>query len=323
MHEYSRFSFFNSPIYLLIFLPNCGPHTIKHKLVLNYPLEKVITTKKKSTPPITVWVHGTRMLSRLTMHKFFNDKPCLKHATEIKSVHRLKIIADVLSRYASDIFPLETLYFFKWSGKLNAQKRQEAAKQLYHELKQVVADYIKRYSTYPKIQILAHSHGGNVVLNMVTVPKLNDNLQIDTIVFMAVPVQYKTMHLIGNSMFKKVYVLSSSLDFVQIIAPQLRKKKSGSMHYGIKFPPFSNRRFPAYKHVAQANIKINGRALFHNEFIKPRFLQLLSHILTAIDTCNIQGAAQYTNGHDIRQLLCVHTKRKYASRRNRIAEGVA
>ena len=38
---------------------------------------------------------------------------------------------------------------------------------------------------------------------------------------MACPVQAKTMECIKDPMFKRIYSLYSSLDFVQILAPQM------------------------------------------------------------------------------------------------------
>jgi len=315
-----RLFFTYSPLFSLpFFLPNCNPRTqiVKRKLTLRYPHIYSKAINPDNCPPLTVWIHGTRFLPSQIFEKFFNNQSSIKHATEIEKNYHLRTIANTLSEHAPHKFPLDTFYVFAWTGKLNAQKRKQAAKALYSELKLLIDDYKKQYGTDPYIQLLAHSHGGNVILNMAKSRPPECNLTIDEVILMATPVQLKTMNLVGNNMFKHIYNLYSSLDVVQIIAPQMRQKKDGSPRYTLKFPPFSDRRFPAHPHIAQAKIKVNGRALFHNEFTKPSFLKLLPHVLEEIKAWHIEGAAQYNEGRDIRQLLCVYTKSKYVGRREK------
>ncbi len=320
---YSLKLFFTySPIFSLpLFLSNCNSHTqiIKRKLILRYPHTYTKTIDSYNNfPPLTIWVHGTRFLPNSMFEKCFNNQSRIKHATEIDSNYHLRMIAETLSDYAPQKFPLDTFYVFAWTGKLNEQKRKYAAKTLYKELTLLIDDYKKQYGIKPHIQLLAHSHGGNVILNMAKIRSAKYNLTIDEVILLATPVQLKTMNLVGNNMFKHIYNLYSSLDVVQIMAPQMRHKKDGSNRYTLKFPPLSDRRFPAHQHIAQAKIKVNGRALFHNEFTKPFFLKLLPHVLEEIKAWHIEGAAQYAQGHDIRQLLCVYTKSKNVKRREHI-----
>lgn len=56
-------------------------------------------------------------------------------------------------------------YVFGWSGLLSQSKRRQEALRLLNELNEEVKKFKKRNIT-PKITIVSHSHGGNVVLNM-------------------------------------------------------------------------------------------------------------------------------------------------------------
>lgn len=55
-------------------------------------------------------------------------------------------------------------YLFGWSGLLNQERRRIEAVRLYNSLSEEVEDF-KRRGIEPKIRIISHSHGGNLVLN--------------------------------------------------------------------------------------------------------------------------------------------------------------
>lgn len=238
-------------------------------------------------PPLTIWIHGTQFLrSRLFTH-VFNGTPSLKLASEINRRYKAKVIANTLNKYNATRFPLNTFYIFCWSGKLNADLRERTAHHLYAELKRVIAQYEQTYHCMPRIQIITHSHGGNVALNLAKIKDPQDTLfVIDTLVLLACPVQLRTMSFIDNPMFRRIYSLYSSVDFVQVIAPQLFKKSGGSDKRSFTFPPFSNRCFPQRQHVTQVKMKVDGNAPWHNDFVQSKFLKLLPSIISELETWN-------------------------------------
>jgi len=294
---------------LQLILTGCnGQRTIKKKLHVPIYNQSIYSSACiQNNPPITVWIHGTRFFPRRALQEAFHGKTGLKHAEAFPRDHYLRAVAETLDAYAPSQFPFDTFYFFGWSGKLNANIREQSAHQLYAELKRISAEYQESYQAIPLIQLITHSHGGNVALNLARIEDTNP-LCIDRLIMLACPVQTKTMDLIGSPMFEKAYVLYSSLDLVQVIAPQLRKKHYSSKH-AIKFPPFSHRRFPSHPHVTQVKVKVNGRALFHNEFNKPHFVRLLPSILDDIDNWQSPIACEKEMvSLKPKNLLCVYTK---------------
>lgn len=280
------------PMYLCLCLFGCIPQppTIKKKIVVNPRTVSALRTQVDNDtsdykPPLTIWIHGTHFLpSRLFTH-VFNGTPSLKPASEINKRYKAKVIANTLNKYNSAQFPLSTFYIFCWSGKLNADLRERTAHHLYAELKRVVAHYEQTYNCMPRIQIITHSHGGNVALNLAKIKDPQDTLfVIDTLILLACPVQIRTMSFIDNPMFRRIYSLYSNIDFVQVIAPQLFKKIDNSEKRSFTFPPFSNRCFPQRHHITQVKMKVNGNALWHNDFVQPKFLKLLPSIICELDT---------------------------------------
>jgi len=70
-----------------------------------------------------------------------------------------------MAHYAWGDGEVRHYYVFGWSGLLSQHKRRQEALRLLNELTEEVKKFKKRNIT-PKITIISHSHGGNVVLNM-------------------------------------------------------------------------------------------------------------------------------------------------------------
>ena len=184
----------------------------------------------------------------------------------------------------------------------------------YDQLSQIVCDYREQYGVLPTIKVITHSHGGNVVLNMAKMKNGDrEDFVIDELILLACPVQAMTMEFIRDPMFKKIYTIYSSLDLVQVLAPQVVYKKyadkNGKMCAALNFPPLSDRLFPNHTNMAQVKIKMNGRALFHGEFVDAKFLSALADIIHAIDVWNIPTLTESTM--HVVHLLCVHTTYKH------------
>lgn len=280
-------------IYSCICLSGCTSKqlSIKKKIVVDPNETSALRTHIDNDtdpsykPPLTIWIHGTYFLPNRLFTHVFKGVPGLKLASEIDKRYRSKTIATTLNKYDATRFPLDTFYIFGWSGKLDANLREKTAYHLYAELKRVMSDYEQTYHCMPRIQIIAHSHGGNVVLNLAKIRDPQDTLfVIDTFVLLACPVQMRTMCFVDNPMFQRIYSLYSTVDLVQVIAPQIPTKGDDSEKSSFAFPSFSKRCFPQRHHITQVKMKIDGRSPWHNDFVKPRFLRLLPSILSELDT---------------------------------------
>ncbi len=258
-------------------------------------------------PPINIWVHGTRFIKRPIFHNFFKSTPGIKLAKNLAPDYYLNKIAVTLNKVAPHTFPLDTFYLFGWSGKLSTAIRREAAEILYREVDRIVAEYKQRYNTDPIIRMLTHSHGGTVALNMARHKKDPLPFHIDELILMACPVQSSTKRFIEDELFKKTIALYSSLDMMQVLAPQVTynfyRTKKGHLKSHMHWPPFSRRCFEDHPKLAQVKLKMNGRALFHTEFTSQHFTAVLPQILHVVDSWYRSDRSPCGN-----HLLCVYTK---------------
>lgn len=292
----------------LSFIPSCSRNS-------NHITKKIIITKKQGKrteastskllepPPITIWIHGTRLMRRPLYYSDFEGKPTLKLANLLdKGTHFYKI-ALALAECDTNKFPLEHFYIFGWSGKLSSAERALSAHALIEQLEPIITQYQEYYHQKPEIRIIAHSHGGNVALNCAKIIKeksLKTNFYIDELILLACPVQSETRDLITSPCFKKTYAFYSSLDIVQIIAPELMQissSKTGMLTRQIKIPPISDRRFPFSKELAQVKIKINGHALWHAEFANQAFIEVLPSLLSTVQQWHSQDLQFLVNNN--------------------------
>lgn len=297
----------------LIVLPGCvhRRHIDKQKLYID---TENVTVKSVNPPSITIWVHGTLMFYIPVYHQIFVDNSCLLPATALPKDHHFRIIADTIAEHDPEHFPLEEFYIFGWSGKLKNKEREIAAQRLYEEILRVRKNYHEKYGIEPTIRIIAHSHGGNVTLNMCNIDAAPP-FTIKSLILVACPVQEKTMHLISTPMFKRVYSLYSSFDIVQVLAPEFKWLRTTHAHnpkgrkYSYKLIPFSARLFPIYSHLTQAKIKIDDYPISHTRFSAKKFISCLPTILQKLDSWHDESLA--TNKIAKHKLLCVYTNRKH------------
>jgi len=244
----------------------------------------------KMSHTITIWVHGTRALSKKVFPAFFKSIPGMQPASAYNEKNNLFTIAKTLSATDPANFPLENIYLFGWSGVLLSHARKQAARQLYKDLITLIQQRKQQYGTTPKIRMITHSHGGNVALYLAKIKKeFAPQIKIDELILLACPVQQKTINLIKDDLFKQIYSLYSKGDLIQVIDPQgvyaiikktlLGKKKSTNKQ---RTPFFSGRRFPNQDNLKQAKIKINGHAILHLDFILTKFLHHLPDILVEL-----------------------------------------
>lgn len=239
-------------------------------------------------PTITIWIHGTKgtvnHIPLDSLKRFFDCKPGLNPAHNLCECHHHRQIADVLITHDPLRFPAEHFYLFGWNGKLSYEERENTARMLYNEIKALIIRYKKQLGTSPKIRLITHSHGGNVALNLAKVKDVMDTeFTIDELILLACPVQTKTVHLIKDPLFKKIYSLYSTRDFIQILDPleiihNVKEKR---------FPLFSQRKFPDQPNLRQIVVKRKKRAISHVEFMLENFLTTLPIILNELDTTTV------------------------------------
>ena len=181
-----------------------------HTKIFYSPLKTPIITSKSPEPWLTIFVHGSfcSLLGCLSFARviqddlegtvyldvtkkmrydpfFYRDQPILE-----KGLIPLSPTFDVpkpdQKKYA--IYPLvkayeeilnqtyvgrEKNYFyaFGWSGLISQQRRRLEAIRFYNLLHEELAKFHKR-GIYPKIRLIAHSHGGNLCLNLAAVVKI-------------------------------------------------------------------------------------------------------------------------------------------------------
>ncbi len=288
-----------------LLLSSCSYHKYVRRVTI--PRKSIKYAHEPSLPPITIWVHGTRFFRRPLFHGFFKSTPGLRLAKELAHDYYLYNVVHGLNQIAPQDFPLDTFYLFGWSGKLRATIREEAAEALYEGLKKLIADYRQQYGVDPFIRLITHSHGGTVALNLARVKESDPPpFYIDELIMLACPVQNSTKGYLEDDMFRRIYSLYSSLDLVQILAPQIHyyayRTKKGRIRSRMNWPLFSNREFAQHPKLSQVRVKINGRALFHSEFTRPHFTSLLPHILQIIDTWHYHQLMKEET-----HLLCVYT----------------
>ncbi|HZW61629.1 MAG TPA: hypothetical protein VFF04_05390 [Candidatus Babeliales bacterium] len=265
----------------------------------------------KTHPIITIWIHGTYPqeiipgLAKLTIdpiNRFFYCKPGLHRLVDAdKKLYTTQMLNHLIN--ADPIrFSLEHSYIFGWSGKLSPKERLIAAHQLHGQLVALLNSHYQ--DSHCSIRIITHSHGGNVALNLATIPQTS--LNIDELILLACPVQKATESYITNPMFKQIYSIHSHLDMIQILDPQglpevtaaLKNifkthslKKVGATIAQIKKALqqierrffFSRRHFAPHKKLLQVHISLNKHRLLHGEFLLPKFMRSLPTILNQVE----------------------------------------
>lgn len=116
-----------------------------------------------------------------------------------------------------DAFALVHPYTFGWDGSLNQNRRREQAKELLQAITTLSSEYRLRYPNEDiEFIVLAHSHGGNVALHMADWAEKKPHTLIDHLFIFGTPVHGDTQHLAVSPLFKNVYNIHSSGDFIQV-----------------------------------------------------------------------------------------------------------
>lgn len=262
---------------LLITLPLCSHST---HYIPKY-IQEQNHDQKDMSHTLVLWIHGTRFIKNHGFKSVFNKQSQLKNALALMQIRYYRRIIESLSE--NFLLKKENFYFFGWNGKLSHAERKKCASYLYNALKNLEKQYQKKHNIAPKIIIIGHSHGGNVILNMASYHSDQSALLLDKVVLLACPVQETMYHHLKSSLFKKIYVLYSYQDLIQRLAPNFLRTENFSFK-NIKLFPFSKRLFPDQDNLTQARIIIDGDGPAHNDFVKSPFLSWLPSVLDHMET---------------------------------------
>jgi hypothetical protein len=275
-----------------------------YTLEANYahPLTKTIDLseaqyppRKKDLPFITIWVHGTNLLKPLAVPLFRMAKIYMfppegfYPVTHLPENHDIYAIAMALTKSAPDDFSRDHFYVLGWPEDLDFEQRKTAAEKLYSEIKKLVSAYHHEYGITPRIRVMAHSHGGNVVLNMARIKNPADGISIAEAILLACPVQEETREYIHDRFFEKIYAFYSTRDNIQVLDPQGMYITGKNQERHVQF---SQRRFPHDDHLHQAQLKGRWFCLLHEDFIKPSFVKHLPTLIAALETWEQEVPAQ-------------------------------
>lgn len=175
---------------------------------------------------------------------------------------RVGYLYEKLSLLLSPEIEGTTLYTFGWHGDLSAKNRRQWGHRLARSLQVAIARKRTEIGDDAKIEVhvVGHSHGGNVILNMVTCPGVEDGgLSIDKLVLLGCPVQSETAQYVFSPLFKKVYNFYSRGDMIQILDMVTTDD------------PYSRRMFPftreakAAKKIIQIELTVNKSEPRHVE----------------------------------------------------------
>lgn len=262
---------------------------------------------RQAEPTITIWIHGARPFAANTYNLG------LKSPTQFDPNDYVAQSAYALIKADPNKFPLDHFYIYSWSGILDFAERQRASFILYTEIVKLIDKYKKLHDIVPKIRIMAHSHGGNVALNLAL--NADNSFIVDELIVLAIPVQAKTHKLAHSPMFKRIFSLYSTIDVGQIIDPQLLYR--GSDTYLL----FSGQRFTPQENLMQVKIKINGAACQHIQFNDVPTLTVMPQILDQLRQWMDEIPKDIMTSDDTRFMLSVYTNGRHAPRLKRYYSG--
>lgn len=163
---------------------------------------------------------------------------------------------NILNNINPEEYSDTSFYTFGWDGRLSNQSRVESAKILYQSLFYEVQKLKNKYENV-NITILAHSHGGNVALNMANAyNELKSDLLIDKLILLGTPIQSETANFILSPLFKKIYNFYSNSDIVQVM-DILSTQDSSSKRRFKNITPLQN--------MVQIELMVGQKHPAHNE----------------------------------------------------------
>ena len=239
-------------------------------IVILITMHPTIATSQEKTidHTITIFVHGTslapKIIDQLPIKPLFHCPKGLTLAKDLPEDYDFYKRAKGFVDNNSNRYSFDRFYLFGWkSEKIYDSVRKEAAQDLVTALQKVVIDYHAQHEVQPKIRLIGHSHGGNVVLHTANYfPLLINNKKIDIEIWLiGVPVQKTNCDLINSEHFTKAYSIYSDTDWMQRMDPQALWNEN------IGFENFwSDRVFDENSKCIQVNFTVNGKSISHTYY---------------------------------------------------------
>ncbi|MBI2344539.1 hypothetical protein HYV10_00505 [Candidatus Dependentiae bacterium] len=223
--------------------------------------------KQLEAVDITVWVHGTYPALKVLRAKWCPVKPMvyvedgLSLAKKLPKNYYFYKLAESLHELEPRLYNLNHIYTYGWhSSNVSPKQRIKEGKNLYKAIEKLLAKYQEKYRDI-KLRIVGFSHGGNVILNMISHLPFKKNCVPVEVVLMGTPVQESTRHLINSPYIKKAYSFYSQGDWIQRIDIQRFHCNcpNGS-------PFLSSRVFRDTDKVQQICLTINGKKIGHTKY---------------------------------------------------------
>ncbi len=274
-------------------------------------VQKPLKAESNARDPITILVHGTRLIPlkpdgssfvHRMLSRHLGTPEGLKHVSELSAHHAFVELAQAVCDAHPDLFSLDKFYFYGWSGNLSPLSRLQAGKALYYVV--MGLRHNPEFKDCP-ITAIGHSHGGNVILYSASHArnKGDENYFIDRLVLLGCPIQDFTEQYAYLPAFKAIYNLYSGGDLIQVIDPQKlyapRERHLSSFFSWRELAPASN--------IKQAKIRWRNRALGHLDFMRKDFFSELPSIIALLDDQYLKDAKQ---AHKSTYSITLKKKRK-------------
>jgi hypothetical protein len=231
---------------------------------------------------ITVWVHGTYPALKVLRANWCPVRPKiyvengLSLARNLPKKYYFYQLAQSLHDIDPKLYNLDNIYTYGWhSSNVSPKQRIKEGKKLYDAIQELLIQYHKKDKDI-KLRIVGFSHGGNVILNMITHLPFKDFCVPLEVVLFGTPVQESTRDFINNPHVNKAYSFYSQGDWIQRIDIQ-------RFHYNCpKGAPFlSGRVFKDTDKVQQVCLTIDGKKIGHAKYRS--FLKYLPDMMYQIE----------------------------------------
>lgn len=237
---------------------------------------------------VTVWVHGL---------KLFGSNKCglgLHHSSEFTRRNSLTRVMESLVASYDNTFSKQHVYGFIWSAEFSLKGRETAAKDLNKAIEKLSEEFNFGKPGAPQLRLIGFSEGVNVVLSLAKY-KHPGAYVVDELILLAGPVQYSTAYLVHDELFKTVFNIYSSGDYIQLISLQ--------QIYDLDCtnPILTTRRFSDAHNIIQVKVRTNGHSMGHFGFNSQKFVIMIDPIIDQLHVwlaekqkINSQCPAHYT-----------------------------
>lgn len=216
---------------------------------------------------ITVWVHGTNPAPDFLwtgqyspFRSWLYAAPGLSLAKELPQNYYFHKLAKQCAKHDESEFSYDFFYTYGWpSTILSAATRKIEGKKLFEQLNAVIEQY-RQACGHLKVRLVGFSHGGNVILNMLSCLPFSC-LDIDLeVVFLGIPVQELTRKYINNFYVSRALSFYTDADWLQVMDLQALQ------NWDQNVPWFSQRIFQDDDQVIQIKLTIDGKSIGHRDY---------------------------------------------------------